>query len=517
MILAQSFIGRNEYRRRMVDAMTNVPRTSGAHDDADVVLIGGGIMSATLGSMLSILEPEWRIVLLERADALATESSGPWNNAGTGHSGFCELNYMPDPADGAKATGIARQFHLSRQWWSYLAENGLLEPDAFIHPAAHMDVVFGHRDIDYLRRRYETLSAEPMFTGIRFSDCPTTIEDWAPLVMRGRAPDEPVAATLHPDGTDVDFGALTRALTQMITDRGAQVRLEHEVRVLNRASDGSWMVNGLNPHGDFTIRARSVFVGAGGHALRILQRARLPEVRGYAVLPVGAAFLRCGDPGVANRHTTKVYGQAPVGAPPMSVPHLDKRLVGGRPYLMFGPYATFSTKLLKHGRWIDFFTTVRWHNMHVIAAALVQNLSLIGYLITQLVAGPRQRFAQLRRYYPTAEPGDWALVPAGQRAQLIRPDRRRVGVLQQGTELVVNADHTIAGLLGASPGASTAVPIMLEALQRCFPERWHTSWRTTMFTAIPGAAGPVWDTAAVTDSVRVTARALGLDETRPSS
>ncbi|QCH24116.1 malate:quinone oxidoreductase [Mycobacteroides salmoniphilum] len=498
--------------------MTRLPRTPGAsHGDADMVLIGGGIMSTTLGSMLSVLEPKWRIVLLERADALAVESSGAWNNAGTGHTGFCELNYMPDPGDAAKSAAIARQFHLSRQWWSYLADNGLLQPDAFIHPAAHMDVVFGQRDVDYLRRRYATLSAEPMFTGMQFTDAPGTIGRWAPLVMRGRTPGEPVAATLHPDGTDIDFGALTGALTRIVTDRGGQVRLAHEVRTLHRSSDGSWAVSGTHPHGHFTIRARSVFVGAGGHALRLLQRAHLPEVRGYAVLPVGAAFLRCGDPAVADQHTTKVYGQAPRGAPPMSVPHLDKRVVHGRPYLMFGPYATFSTKLLKHGRWLDFFTTVRWHNLHVIAAALIQNLALIRYLVAQAVAGPRQRFSQLRRYYPAAEPGDWELVPAGQRAQLITPDRRRVGVLQQGTELVVSADRTIAGLLGASPGASTAVPIMLDALQRCFPEQWRTSWQRTMIGAIPGAGELIWDAATVTSSVRVTARSLGLDEARPSN
>ncbi|CPS99105.1 Probable malate:quinone oxidoreductase [Mycobacteroides abscessus] len=361
--------------------MSRIPRASQAHPiGADVVLIGGGIMSATLGSMLSILAPEWRIVLLERSDALATESSGPWNNAGTGHTGFCELNYMPDPGDGAKVAAIARQFHLSRQWWSYLADNALLRPDTFIHPAAHMDVVFGHRDANYLRQRYETLAADPMFSGMRFSDDPATIERWAPLVMRGRTPGEPIAATLHPEGTDVDFGALTTALTRIVTDRGGQLRLGHEVRALRQSIDGSWTVTGRNAEGGFAVRTHKVFVGAGGHALRLLQRAHLAEVRGYAVLPVGAAFLRSANAAVAAAHTTKVYGQAPVGAPPMSVPHLDKRIIDGRPYVMFGPYATFSTKLLKHGRWTDFFSTVRWHNLHVIAAVLLQNLALIRYL-----------------------------------------------------------------------------------------------------------------------------------------
>jgi malate dehydrogenase (quinone) len=478
--------------------------------DADVVLIGGGIMSATLGSMLSVLEPEWRIVLLERADALAAESSHPWNNAGTGHSGFCELNYMPDPADGAKPTAIAQQFHLSRQWWSHLADDGLLDPDTFIHAAAHMDVVFGHRDVEYLRRRYETLTADPMFAGMEFSDDPATIEQWAPLVMHGRDPGEPVAATRHPDGTDVDFGALTRGLTRIITTRGGHVRLGQDVRALKQARDGSWVVSGRNHDGGFTVRGRRVFVGAGGHALRFLQRARLSEVRGYAVLPVGAAFLRCSEPAVVNQHEIKVYGQAEVGAPPMSVPHLDQRVVDGTAHLLFGPYATFSTKLLKHGRWTDFFTTVRWHNLHVIAAALIQNVGLIWYLITQLFARPRQKFAQLQRFYPLADPGQWQLVAAGQRAQLITPDRRRIGVIQQGTELVVSADGTIAGLLGASPGASTAVPIMLDLMRRCFPERWRTSWHTNLIEAIPGAAHTGWDTAAVTNSTRATSHALHL-------
>ncbi|MUM18976.1 malate:quinone oxidoreductase [Mycobacterium sp. CBMA271] len=479
--------------------------------DADVLLIGGGIMSATLSSMLAILEPEWRIVLLERADALATESSDPWNNAGTGHTGFCELNYMPDPDDGEKPATIARQFHLSRQWWSYLANNDLLDPDTFIHSAAHMNVVFGHRDIDYLRHRYKTLSVEPMFARLEFSEDRDTIERWAPLVMSGRDHSEPVAATRHPSGTDIDFGALTRGLTRIITDRGGQVRPGHQVRALTQARDGSWTASGRNRNGDFTVRGRTIFVGAGGHALHLLQRAGLPEVRGYAVLPVGAAFLRCGNPVVTNRHETKVYGQAPVGAPPMSVPHLDKRVVDGSPYVMFGPYATLSTKLLKHGRWTDFFTTVRWHNMHVIAAALIQNLALVRYLITQHAAGSRRRFAQLRRYYPAANPEDWELVPAGQRAQLIVPDPRRMGVIQQGTELVISADGTIAGLLGASPGASTAVPIMLEALQRCFPGRWRATWQKTMIDAIPGAGDVDWNAATVAHSPEETARSLHLD------
>jgi malate dehydrogenase (quinone) len=479
-------------------------------EPADVVLIGGGIMSATLGAMLAVLDPELRIVILERAAALATESSDPWNNAGTGHSGYCELNYMPDPTDGTKPSTIAAQFHMSRQWWSHLADIGLLDPKTFIHTVGHMDVVFGDRDVAYLRRRFETLTSDPLFSDMEFTDDPATIRRWAPLVMAGRDPAEVVAATRHPGGTDVDFGALCTGLTRIVTCRGGHVRLGHDVRTLHQDRDGLWIVRGRNETGNFTVSGRQVFVGAGGHALRLLQKARLPEVRGYAVLPVGAAFLRCSNPEVVNQHDTKVYGQAEGGAPPMSVPHLDKRIVNGTPHLMFGPYATFSTKLLKHGRWTDFFTTIRWHNLHVIAAAVLQNLTLIRYLIGQLVARPRRKFTHLRRYYPHADPKQWDFYAAGQRAQLITPDRRRIGVLQQGTELVVGADGTIAGLLGASPGASTAVPIMIDLLQRCFLRDWHTSWAAELTAAIPALTIDHWNIQAVDHAAQATSAALHL-------
>ena len=455
-------------------------------DVADVLLIGGGIMSATLGAMLSVLEPEWRIMLIERASDIATESSGPWNNAGTGHSGYCELNYMPDPADGAAATEIAKQFQLSRQWWAHLVEQGLLDPATFVHGTPHMDVVFGDHDVAYLRRRFETLSADPLFAELEFSDDPTTIARWAPLVMAGRGSEQPVAATRHPGGTDVDFGALTRGLTRILASNGGEVRLNHDVRRLAQEPDGTWLVSGrrTDSRNRFQFRARHVFVGAGGFALRLLQRAHLPEVRGYGVLPVGAAFLRCSRPDVVAQHDAKVYGQAAIGAPPMSVPHLDKRVVDGEDYLMFGPYATFSTKLLKGGRLTDFFTTLRWHNLHVLAAAAAQSLPLVRYLICELLTPRSGKIKQLQRYYPGADPQDWELVPAGQRAQLVTPDAERIGALRSGTELVASADGTIAGLLGASPGASTAVPIMLDLLQRCFPEQWTTSWQEQMNGAL---------------------------------
>lgn len=443
--------------------------TSTTARSADVILIGGGIMSATLGSMLTVLKPDLKIVMLERAGELAAESSGAWNNAGTGHSGFCELNYMPNPTDPSKAVEVADQFQTSLAWWHYLATKGMLEPSRFLHEVPHVDVVFGDADINYLRTRFQTLHGQPHFRAMQFSQDPVQISKWAPLVIDQREA-EPLAATFVPQGTDIDFGELTRSLTKVITERGGTILVSHTVVGLRQTDSGEWVITARNGRESTRFRAPFIFVGAGGQSLHLLQKARMPEIRGYAVLPVGAAFFRCSRTEVVQKHNAKVYGQAPVGAPPMSVPHLDRRVVEGAKYLMFGPYATFSTKLLKNGRLTDFFKTLRWRNLHVIAAALLRETSLIRYLIVQLASTRRRKFRQLKRYYPAAQFHDWELLAAGQRAQLVKPDPEKIGVLQQGTELVVAADRSIAGLLGASPGASTAVPIMLNLVQQCFPD-----------------------------------------------
>ncbi|MGY4103344.1 malate dehydrogenase (quinone) [Nocardia sp. R16R-3T] len=479
----------------------------------DVVLIGGGIMSATLGAMIAKVQPDWNMVMFERLAQIAAESSNAWNNAGTGHSGLCELNYMPDPDDPAKAEQIGGLFHLSRQFWAALVDDGdLSDPATFINPAPHMDVVFGDRDVAFLRRRFETLRSLPLFSAMQYSDDPEVIATWAPLLMAGRDRTEPTAATRYDFGTDVDFGALTAALVDVMAQAGAQVKVRHEVTGLRRDSDGVWAITGQDrtTRRRFTVRARFVFVGAGGYALRLLQKARIPEVRGYAVFPFGAQFLRTDNPDVVNRHDAKVYSQASVGAPPMSVPHMDKRVVDGRQSLLFGPYATFSTRLLKHGRLTDLFTTLRLRNIAVLLAAGLQNLALVGYLIGQLLSTRRHKFAQLQRFYPAADPADWYLVQAGQRAQLVKPDPDRVGVLTFGTELVTGADGTIAGLLGASPGASTAPAIMLDLLTRCFPHE-KTRWEPMFHKIVPAMTAPVGiDQQRVDDNLAWTGQALRL-------
>jgi malate dehydrogenase (quinone) len=450
----------------------------------DVVLIGAGIMSATLGAMMSRLEPDASIVLLERLDEIAGESSGAWNNAGTGHSGYAELNYMPDPTDGTTTRDIARRFRLSRQFWSSLAATGIM-PE-FLTPAPHMDIVFGVRDVEYLRTRVDTLRKSPVFSEMEYTEDPEIIREWAPLLVEGRTNTGAIAASRHHAGTDIDFGALTTWLVDDIAARGADVRLHHEVTGLNLREDGLWVTTGRDRSSGrrFRLRSRFVFVGAGGHALTLLQKAHVDEVRGYAVFPVGAQFLRTDNPVVVARHHTKVYGQADVGAPPMSVPHLDRRMVDGTPSLMFGPYATFSTRLLRHGRLSDLFRTIRLRNAAVMVTAGLRNLELVRYLVGQLTSSKKRKFAQLRRFYPGADPADWSLVRAGQRAQLIKPDEHGRGVLTFGTELVTSADGTIAGLLGASPGASIAPAIMVELLERCFPGK-QDSWAPALHDLMP--------------------------------
>lgn len=483
----------------------------------DVLLIGGGIMSATLASLVSELEPTWSLCVLERLDRPARESSGPWNNAGTGHAALCELNYTPQAPDGSvdisKAVTVNEQFAVSRQLWSHLVEAGRLpDPDAFIHATPHMSFVWGEDNVAYLRERHRLLSAHPLFEGMAYSEDPAVIAEWAPLLMAGRGSTtegEPVAATYSREGTDVDFGALTGLMLDSVSDRGATIEYGSEVTRVRRTGDGLWEVSGRRDGERFTHRARFVFVGAGGQALTLLQKAGIPEIKGFGGFPVSGEFLRTMNPEVVARHEAKVYGKASVGAPPMSVPHLDTRVVDGERSLMFGPYAGFSPRYLKHGSLLDMLKAIRWHNLVPMVRAGLANIPLTIYLVRQLVARPRTKFAELRTFFPDADPEDWEKVTAGQRVQVIRPD----GVLQFGTELITHADGSIAGLLGASPGASTAAHVMLEVLERCFAERWD-DWQPRLQEIVPSHGTRLAeDPAFARELAERTAKVLDLDVT----
>ncbi len=448
-------------------------------------------MSATLGTLLKKLQPDWKIVVLERLSEVAQESSNAWNNAGTGHSALCELNYMPEGADGsvdpAKAVAINEQFQQSRQLWASLIEHGILdEPSTFINATPHMTFVRGEKDVAYLKKRYEALRTQPLFAGIEYSEDSRVINQWAPLLMQRRRKGEPFAATRVPAGTDVDFGSLTRQLFDHLSGEGVEVLTNIEARKLRRNADGTWKISfrrtlGRTPG---SLDARFVFVGAGGWAIKLLQSSGIPEISGYGVFPIGGQWLKTSNPDIVAQHKAKVYSQASVGAPPMSVPHLDTRVVDGEASLLFGPFATFSPKFLKNGRITDIVAQVRPGNIGPMLKVAIDNPGLIKYLVGELLKNHAKKVDSLREFMPTAKDEDWELLQAGQRAQVMKKDPKKGGVLQFGTEVVTSADGSIAGLLGASPGASTAASIMLGLLKTCFPDR-IAQWEPELKALIP--------------------------------
>ena len=454
-------------------------------DTFDVALIGGGIMSATLGTILRLLDPSLRMVLFERLDRAAAESSDAWNNAGTGHAGYCELNYTPQRTDGSvdcsKAIDIAAQFAISLELWRDLVERGELPAaHTFVRPVPHLSFVQGDDDVAFLRARHAELVRSPLFSDMEWSEDPRQLAEWMPLVMDGRDPRVPVAATRVSHGTDVNFGALTRGMIDALERHGAQVRLSHEVQELRRDGD-LWRVEvrDLAAAREHSVRARFLFLGAGGYTLPLLEKTGLPEAQGYGAFPVSGQWLRCTNPEVIARHHAKVYGKAEVGAPPMSVPHLDTRFIDGKRELLFGPYAGITTRFLKEGSPLDLLRSIGIHNLRPLMSAGLEHLDLTRYLMGQALLSQEERLALLRRYCPSAAADDWELLVAGLRVQIIKGDGHGGGELRFGTEVVTSADGSVAALLGASPGASTAAAIVLEIVERCFAGRWPSAARSS--------------------------------------
>ncbi|MGV9410151.1 malate dehydrogenase (quinone) [Nocardia sp. NPDC003693] len=459
----------------------------------DVVLVGGGIMSATLGLLLKHLEPTWTIAVYERLPELAGEASAPWHNAGTGHSGLCESNYTAERPDGSiditPALTVNEQFQQSRQLWAALVEAGILgKPETFINPVPHMTLVHGKQDVDFLRRRFETLSENALFGSMRFSDDPAVIGEWAPLLGRSRDPGEPIAATRDVTGSDVNFGALAGQLFTYLKSVGVSINPRCEVRGMRRNNDGSWQLR-IHQHTDndrvtHKVDARFVFAGGGGWALKLLRKAGIPEARGYGVLPVSGRFLRCDNPEVIAAHDAKVYGRAPAGAPPMATPHLDTRIIDGERALLFGPYAGANPRFLTNGSILDAPAALRPDNIGPLASTVAGNLPLLWLLTKQLAGTRKKKLAALREFAPEAAPEDWTMITAGQRAQLVKQVPGRGGVLEFGTEVVAAHDGSIAAVLGAEPGAATAPAILLEVLARCFPS-YQRYWAPGLRELIP--------------------------------
>ncbi|MFS0841063.1 malate:quinone oxidoreductase [Paenibacillus sp. 1P03SA] len=458
----------------------------------DVILIGAGVMSATLGSLLKELVPEWEIKVFEKLAKAGEESSNEWNNAGTGHSALCELNYTSEKPDGSvdisKAIQINEQFQLSRQFWSYLVNRQLIQnPQDFIMPIPHMSMVQGQENVTFLKKRFEAMSNNPLFQGMEFSDDPEKLKEWIPLIMEGRTSSEPIAATKIDSGTDVNFGALTRMLFEYLQTQNVEMHYKHSVDNIKRAADGSWELKVRNLDNGSVERhtAKFVFIGGGGGSLHLLQKSGIPEGKHIGGFPVSGLFMVCNNPEVIEQHHAKVYGKAKVGAPPMSVPHLDTRYIDNKKSLLFGPFAGFSPKFLKTGSMFDLITSVKPDNVLTMLAAGVKEMALTKYLIEQVLLSNEKRVEELREFIPNAKGEDWDIVVAGQRVQVIKDtEAGGKGTLQFGTEVITAADGSIAALLGASPGASTAVHVMLEILARCFPQHIK-EWEPKIKEMIP--------------------------------
>ncbi len=457
----------------------------------DVILIGAGIMSATLGTLLKELVPEWEITVFEKLENAGQESSNEWNNAGTGHAALCELNYTVEKADGSvdvsKAIKINEQFQLSMQFWSYLVNSKLINnPHDFIMPLPHMSFVEGEQNVTFLKKRFEALFNNPLYQGMEFSDDPKKLMEWVPLIMQGRTSNEPIAVTKIDCGTDVNFGALTRMLFDHLGSKNAHIHYNHSVQDITRTNDGLWELKVRNLDSGITEHhnAKFVFIGGGGGSLHLLQKSGIPEGKHIGGFPVSGIFMVCKNPDVIEQHHAKVYGKAKVGAPPMSVPHLDTRYIENKKSLLFGPFAGFSPKFLKTGSMFDLITSIKPNNILTMLAAGTKEMSLTKYLIQQVMLSKEQRMEELREFIPNAKSEDWDLVVAGQRVQVIKDTANGKGTLQFGTEVITGADGSIAALLGASPGASTAVHVMLEVINRCFPQQMK-AWEPKIKEMIP--------------------------------
>ncbi|TCB65869.1 malate dehydrogenase (quinone) [Acinetobacter sp. ANC 4178] len=495
-------------------------QTSNNEPVVDAVLVGGGIMSTTLGTYLTELEPNWQIRMYERLDQVAQESSNGFNNAGTGHSGFMEMNYTSEKdgkMDITKAVKVAEQFEVAKQFWSYQVKQGVLgEPTSFINPVPHIAFVWGD-NVNFLEKRYAAMVKNPMFYGMKFTENPAEIKQWAPLVMNGRDAAQKVAATRMDVGSDVNYGSITTQLVDHLKKQSNfQLQTSTEVTGISQNDDKTWTVSFKNLKTGATnhVKTRFVFIGAGGAAVKLLQMTGLPEAKQYAGFPVGGVFLMTDNPKVTAGHTAKVYGRAELGAPPMSVPHIDTRYIDGKKYVLFGPFATYSNKFLKQGSQLDLLKSTTKNNVLPMTAVGMENLDLVKYLVSQVMMSDEDRFNELKKYYPDAKPEDWHLNQGGQRVQIIKKEDGKPAQLQFGTEIFASKDGAVTALLGASPGASTSPYIMLSLLEKAFPQQVQGEWNPKLHEIVKSYQQELSTNPVLLDQVRqYTSQTLGLKYT----
>ena len=459
----------------------------------DVILIGAGILSTTFASFLKNIEPDWNLKIFERLDQPAIESSNEKNNAGTGHAALCELNYTVEQEDGSidveKAKEINEQFEISKQFWSHLVKSKAIEnPKEFIRPLPHISFVMGMRNVDFLKRRYEALKSLPMFEGLAYSEDHEKLAEWMPLIMEGRNSNEPLAASKIDEGTDVNFGELTRKLVKNIEKHdNAEVQFRQEVVNFKQREDSKWEVEVRNLETGEVVThvADYIFIGAGGNAIPLLQKTKIPESKHLGGFPISGAFLVCNNPKIVNELDAKVYGKEPPGTPPMTVPHLDRRYIQGKESLLFGPFAAIGPKFLKNGSNLDLFKSINPSNVVTMLSSGVKNMSLVKYSIQQVLMNKEDRMKELRRYVPNAKDEDWDLHIAGKRVQVIKDtEEHGRGFIQFGTEVVNSKVNTVIALLGESPGASTSVSVALEVFEKNFPQ-YIKKWEPKIKEIIP--------------------------------
>lgn len=436
----------------------------------NVVIIGAGIMGTTFATLAKELAPELDITILERLDKAGAGNSWAFNNAGTGHEANCELNYTP--VDGEvisveKALKIHAQFNVAKQFWAYLLKKGAIKnPTSFINPTRHCTLV-SESSIEELKLRFNEMSAHHFFEGMRYSDDFDEIKSWIPYTMEGRPRHEKMAATIVETGTDVNFGALTEQMAGYATSQlGVKIEYGVHVQRVHRSPAGSWLLETRQNGNAVQHRADVLFVGAGGGAFPILKKSHLPFARRFTGFPVGGRFLQAEiTEEQASQYRAKTYGKAEVGAPPMSVPHLDLRVAEGKHYLLFGPFASFKPVLEKGRGFLDYLSSMRLHDIPGLLNVAVEHFPLVKYLVSETFKGEKSMLDSLEKFAPgLSSRFNWQPVEAGQRVQIIKD-----GDLQMGTEIIVSTDKTYGTILGASPGASVSPEVMLRALEQLVP------------------------------------------------
>ena len=450
--------------------MTSIKTAIDKNSHFEAVLVGAGIMSGTLALLLSEVLPDLKILIIEKLNAPGCESTGAFNNAGTGHAANCELNYTPLDEKGnvqiEKALSINRSFEKSMSLWASLYESGKIDVKKFLKFIPHISFVSGRENISFLRKRYQEMSNNSEFIDMRFSTSFSEISSWAPLITKDRNPLIEIAATRIDRGTDIDFESLTKEYLALVSqNNNVEIRYQTELLDLKKIDTKKWELEICSKGRKMSVRTGYVFLGAGGKTINYLQKSDIPEAKNYGGFPVSGKWLICEEKKLTEKHNSKVYGKADIGSPPMSVPHLDTRWIDGKKLLLYGPFAGFTTKFLKQGSFYDLFGSIKKNNIFSMLDVGVKNKNLINYLISQSLKSHKSRVDNLKNMMPSADPSNWYLKNAGQRVQIIKKTNSG-GSLKFGTEIVNASDGSLSALLGASPGASTAVSIMVEVLEK---------------------------------------------------